>query len=566
MKHVLVLILTLVLFCPEDTRGELSRTMPAQNADQIEQFLSEGRKRFATTSMLEWALQNVRIKVGRTWQEFSLKDHEPLREIYTQPMPRHEVFRKAAQLGISTYSLVKAFYKGIRFGETTGYYFPTDEDVDDFVQDRANPMIENSETIANLQSHNLIDNVGLKQFGKFSLYFRGVFSKRKVKSITLDHVVKDEVDEANQENLKFADDRMLHSANPAITELSQPSIDDFGIDESFKRSDSRYWGVRCGCGQWNFVDKTFPDCIVTRGQNTYYRCIKCDKKLNMNAGQWVAEFPSRSKDIVGRHLSHLIFNHISPAEIKRRHDTAISVIQKKNFSISILGFPRATPGSKPLTEEVLKNAQRPYGLQPTSRFTFWGMDVGDKCHLVFLEPNDNGRLAVVDFLVMASDDEGAIIKAVEQRGGYCGVIDAMPYKTLAKRIARHFHGRVYINYYKGDTLKTGEEGQDAFSVPKVSVNRDESLDETTESLTEGRIVLPEQKRMSAEDAARYEEFKSQLKMLIKENVDKDGLVEVHYKKKVPNHFGMGLNYARIASEISPVNIVTGVDPIYVSML
>ncbi|MBN8223056.1 MAG: phage terminase large subunit family protein [Spirochaetes bacterium] len=514
--------------------------------------------------MLEWAMQNIRIKIGRSWQSFSLENHEPLREFYTQPMPRHEVARKGAQLGISTYSLIKTFFKGIRHGQTTGYYFPTDEDVDDFVQDRANPMIENSETLSSLQSHDLTDNVGLKRFGKFSVYFRGVFSKRKVKSITLDHVIKDEVDEANQENLKFADDRMLHSADPAITELSQPSIDDFGIDASFKLSDSRYWAVRCGCRHWNFPDKTFPECLLTRGLNTYYRCVKCDRKLNMNAGQWVPEFPSRSKDIVGRHLSHLIFNHLSAAEVKRRYESATTTIQKKNFSISILGFPRTTAAAKPITDEVLQNAQRPYAPNAQTNFSFWGMDVGDKCHLVFLQPAGN-VLLVTDFIEMQSDDEKAIIQAVEQRGGYCGVIDAMPYKTLAKNIARHFQGRVYINYYKGDTLKTGEEGQGEFAVPRVTVNRDESLDETTESVREGRIAIPDPRRMGAEKLAAFETFKAQLKMLIKEGVDKDGISEIHYKKNVPNHYGMALNYARIASEVSSVNVVTGVDPIFVKL-
>lgn len=564
MKRILALILALVLFCPEDTRGELNRTMAAKNEDQFEQFLAEGRKHFAATNMLEWAVKNVRIKVGRTWKAFSLEWHEPLREIYTQVLPRHEVFRKAAQLGISTYSLVKTFYKGVRHGQTTGYYFPTDEDVDDFVQERANPLIENSETLSNLQSHDLTDNVGLKRFGKFSIFFRGVFSKRKVKSITLDHAVKDEVDEGNQENLKFVDDRMLHSADPAITELSQPSIDDFGIDASFKISDSRFWGVRCGCGHWNFPDKTFPECLLTRGANTYYRCIKCDRKLNMNAGQWVPEFPSRSKDIVGRHLSHLIFNHISAADVKRRFESATTTIQKKNFYISILGFPRTTAAAKPITDEVLRTAERPYAPNSHSRFSFWGMDVGDKCHLVFLQPAGN-VLLVTDFIEMPSDDEAAIVRAVEQRGGYCGVIDAMPYKTLAKNIARHFQGRVFINYYKGDTLKTGEEGQGDFSVPKTTVNRDESLDETTEAIRDARISIPDPRRMGAEKLSAFETFKAQLKMLIKEGVDKDGINEMHYKKNVPNHFGMALNYARIASEISPITASTDVDPIFTTL-
>lgn len=560
MKYTIALILTLILFCPDQ------RTMGAPKTDQdkIEQFLQEGRKHFAQTSMLEFAMQNIRIKVGRTWQAFNLEGHEPLRELFTQVPPAHEVFRKAAQLGISTYSLIKTFFKGIRHGQTTGYYFPTDEDVDDFVQDRANPMVENSDTLTALQSHQLTDNVGLKQFGNFSVYFRGVFSKRKVKSISLDHVVKDEVDEANQENLKFADDRMLHSEDPSITELSQPSIDDYGIDESFKKSDSRYWAVRCGCGNWAFPDKTFPDCLVTRGSTTYYRCLKCDRKLNMNAGQWVPEFPTRSKDIVGRHLSHLIFDHISPADIKKKHESAVTTIQKKNFSISILGYPHSTANSKPITEDVLRQAQRAYAPARESRFSYFGMDVGDKCHLTFMHPHE-GKLRVHWFAEMASDDERGIIRLMERHNVYCGVIDAMPYKTLAKNIARHFQGKVFINYYKGDTLKTGEEGQGEFAVPRVTVNRDESLDETTEAVREGRIELPDPKRMNAEETAMYETFKSQLKMLIKEGVDNQGINEIHYKKKVPNHFGMALNYARIASEISSVNIVTGIDPIFVSL-
>lgn len=539
--------------------------MATTEKDKIEHFIAEGRKHFGKTSMLEWAMQNVRVKVGRAWQPFSLDGHEPLREIYASPLHPHEVFRKAAQLGISTYSLVKSFYKGIRHGQTTGYYFPTDDDIDDFVADRADPMVDNSETLTALKSHRLTDNLGLKQFGKFSIYFRGVYTKRKVKSISLDHVVKDEVDEANQENLKFADDRMLHSEDPAITELSQPSIDDYGIDESFKKTDSRYWAVRCGCGNYNFPDKTFPDCLMTRGDTTYYGCIKCGKKLNMNDGLWVPEFAERSKDMKGYHLSHLIFNHLTPAQVKKKKESAVSTIEKKNFAISILGFPFSTANSKPVTEEVLRTAQRPYQISPASNFSFFGMDVGDKCHIVFAHPRD-GRLRVHYFAEFAADDEQGIIDLIKRQGAYCGVIDAMPYKTMAKRIARAFPGRVFINYYRGETQKTGEEGEGGMAVPKVTVNRDESLDETTDALREGRIELPDQKLMNALDSAKYDVFKSQLKMLIKEIVDNQGVGEIHYKKLVPNHYGMATNYMRIASEISPVSVDTGVDPIFTSLL
>jgi hypothetical protein len=100
----------------------------------------------------------------------------------------------------------------------------------------------------------------------------------------------------------------------------------------------------------------------------------------------------------------------------------------------------------------------------------------------------------------------------------------------------------------------------------VSVNRDESLDETVESLIEGRIELPDPRRLSAEDLRSYEEFRAQTKMLIKEAEDRDGIIEYHYKKGVPNHYGMALNYMRIAAELSRVNLVSGVDPIGMDLL
>jgi hypothetical protein len=533
-------------------------------ASLLHEMSQAGSRHFTNDSMLEWAYANIKLRVGGEVIPFSLEGHEPLRELYTLDHHPHVVVRKGAQLGVSTYDVIRSMFLSARHAMRIGYYFPTDEDVDDFVTSRVNPMIEDSEHLHALIKGSRTDNTSVKIIGKSVMFFRGVFTKRKVKTIDLDYVVKDEVDEANQENLKFAEDRLLHSKFGYISELSQPSIDDYGIDRSFKMGDSRYWGVRCTCGHWNFPDKSWPDCLMTRGSATYVGCVRCTKRLNLNSGQWVAEHPSRTDEIRSYQLSHLIFPFVKAEKIKKKDEEAVRTIDKKNFSISILGKTYSNKKTNPITDAVLHAAQRDYGFSHEAKFSYFGMDVGDKCHLVFGHPY-NGKIRIHYVTDMDSDDEAGIIRLMKRMGVYYGVIDAMPYKTLAKNIARKFEGRVYINYYKGDTLKEGEEGQGEKAVPKVTIDRTESLDDTTEAVVKQRIELPDPKRLNDDDTLVYEQFKAQVKMLIKEGIEKDGAIIYRYKKLVPNHYGMALNYMRIAAELASMNLISDVDPIGVQV-
>lgn len=544
-------------------------------APEIQAFLEEGKKHFAHSNMLEWTEDRIWIETasGR-WEKFRLDGHEPLRELYRNSTARRMTVIKPAQVGVSTFSAVKSMYLGDRYGISTGYYFPTDTDVRDFVDQKYDRIIENSDYLSKLKLPDDIDNKGLKQFSRFAVFFRGTESKRKVKSITVGHIVKDELDEANQENMKFADDRMLHQGeNTMITELSQPSEEDFGIDAAYKVSDMSFWGVRCSCGHWNFPDKDFPENIITRGKTVYLGCVKCGKKLDIQhskaAGgksEWVAEHPEKSDRHRGFQLSHLIFDVIPVSEIQRRYLNAVTSIDRKNFAISILGKAYSTARTRPVTDEVLNSAERHYVFWPEAKFSFMGMDVGDMCHLSFYVPRENGILRLVNAYEMPAEKEKDIIDLMKRFNVYSGVIDSMPYKTLAKNIARAFPGRVAINYYKGDTLKTGFEGEGQYKVKKTSIDRNESLDETISLLHEGRIEFPSRKMMDVGDLERYERFRSHLKQLIKEQVDRtDGTHFFQYKKNAENHWGMSMNYARIARDISAMEVYTDIHPIGIKL-
>jgi hypothetical protein len=502
---------------------------------------------------------------------FSLEGHEPLREIYESFMHPYLSIRKAAQLGVSTFSASRAIYLGQRYGLTSVYYFPTDVEVNDFVDGKFMPLVYGSDKILALMQKGDPNNKNLKVFRGFSIFFRGLFNKRRVKGITADMVIKDEIDEANQENLKFADDRGYHSKYNFIQELSQPSIPDYGIDASFKKGDQRFWGVKCSsCNKWNFPDKNFPDCIITPRKNSnlkekYLCCIHCKKPIDIAKGSWVADFPTKTKDRKSYHLSHLIFKVKSPEKIHKNYTEASSTIEKQNFSISDLGLPFASKNTKPITLTLLNSLQRDYPVMNQFSHSYFGMDVGDKCHLVFGHYY-NGLIRVHQFLELPAENESLIIESIRRHNPISGVVDAMPFKTLSKAIARAFAGRVYIQYFKSDSLKRGVEGEGDFEVPKVNVNRTESLDETIDQLMEEKIILPSLKKCSGKNLENYNNFRSQLQFLIKEPVERaSGVLEYEYKHNVPNHFGMALNSMRIASELASYHVTSNVDPIFINL-
>ncbi|EMO62620.1 hypothetical protein LEP1GSC133_1597, partial [Leptospira borgpetersenii serovar Pomona str. 200901868] len=75
----------------------------------------------------EWLRRYFKIKElgGR---EFSFKDHEPMREIYSNYKHPHMTLRKGAQFGASTFCIARSLYSGVQYGLSTSYFFPTDTD------------------------------------------------------------------------------------------------------------------------------------------------------------------------------------------------------------------------------------------------------------------------------------------------------------------------------------------------------------------------------------------------------------------------------------------------------
>ncbi len=492
----------------------------------------------------EWVLEHIYLDGAK----FSFEGHKYLENTYVDAH-YNEVFMKAAQVGISTRMALKTFWLGDMMPSTALYYFPTDGDVEDFSNERIKKLILASPFLS--QKIMGTDNVGLKQIGQSTVYFRGMKSKTRVKSVRGDYVILDELDESDQENVEFAKDRVMKSKLQWISMLSQPSVKNFGIHRAFQATDQRYFLLKCpACNNWCNVVESFPHCMIKlHNKSAYLGCTKCHAPLDTQAGEYVAKFPSRTK-ARGWQLSQLYTTVIPQgydSPVQKFYDawhSAKKKSEKKRIMISVVGVPYSGD-DQPLTEETLIPALGTHKMKSRHSVSYMGVDVGDTMHAVVLHEAGDGKL-VIHWLEEIHDDWSRLDKLMLDHEVEVCVIDAMPYKNSAKDFCRRHPGKAYIQYFKGDTLKVGSEGEGDRAVPKIHIDRTESLDDTVDYFKKGEIMIPDRSEYEV-----VEIFLDHLKMLIKDvKEDAAGNKKFVYRKNCPNHFGMAVNSARIASELA----------------
>lgn len=517
--------------------------------------------------LLDWCRKNIMLRKSGSIAPFDIdEDHDYLLDIYNSPDVPEESFQKAAQKGISIYALLKTLCRMDKHAMKAVYYFPTDDDVVDFSQDRCNPMIDDSPYLSSKLRYDKADNLGLKQLGSSSLYFRGVFSKRKVKSIDADMVVKDEVDEANQENLEFADDRVLHSMFKWLMNLSQPSRPDFGINLKFKQGDMRYRLVQCaGCGHWNNLVENFPQNFAVKykdGKATgHFLCARCRRRLVSKKKEWVAKHPSRSKDHISWQVSWLDdLRESNMNYIADKYANATLASAKKRFWISIVGVPYSNPDMCPFTDSIIIDNEGKKGFEPTAYSSYIGIDVGDICHVVVLGWTGS-KLRLISLAKVAAVNEEEFKAIIKKYNAYF-VIDAMPYKTLAKKLCLSYPGWGAIQYFKGNSLHEKTEGEDEYEVNVVMNDRTESIDDLAAFVKDHGVEFPNPRKLKPGEIELYEEFKLHLRNLEKEKqTDKNGYESTVYKKNTANHFGMAFNSAFIAFLVGKGKFCASADPV-----
>jgi len=303
-----------------------------------------------------WALEsNIKLTKGT----FRIEGHEYQAEIirgWSEEYPFNGLFEvnmKATQM-VFTESYVLRILHALRnkkYPLGVIYFMPTRDDVIDFSDSRFKPLIDdNHEEIG--QYVRDTNRANLKRIGRAYLYFRGgkisqaiegeIRTSSRVKGVPADGFVCDEWDEMDQEIRELALGRLQHSDIKFQIYLANPTMPNYGIHKLYLQSDQRVWMIKCEhCGEWTSLDLEFPNCLkrIKAGDNyqVIRACKKCEKEIYPRDGQWIPQYPDKSKDCCGRWIGHPNSVFVDPAELLKAWEDP--ELKKGSFYNLRLGLP-----------------------------------------------------------------------------------------------------------------------------------------------------------------------------------------------------------------------------------
>ena len=480
-------------------------------------------------SFSRWCVETPIVLDGKP---FTFEKHEYLIEPYQDShIDITEV--KATQMGLSSKAMLRAIY-GARYGGYRGilYLFPSRTDVTEFSKGRVDPLIkDNPESIGRwLQD---TDSANLKRVWNAFLYFRGMKSTIGLKSVPVDFLVMDELDEAPQQSMKYAMARMAHSEFKHVLKLSNPSLPDYGIDKAFQETDQRYWLLKCPkCGKYTCLEDTFPNCLKEVKDKVIRACKKCKSELNPSVGKWVAKRPSIT-DKRGYHYSQLFSHFVEPADILKEFRTTTNETLFRNL---IIGCAWVESVNRLEISEVLALCGSAGNKTSDAGPCFMGVDQGKDLHVVI---SKIGRKDEIIHLGIYKDwsDLDRLMKNFNV--ARC-VVDALPETRNARVFGERHKIRVFLNYYNIHQKGSYKWNEGDLT---VSCDRTESLDASHNEIQNGELIIPRESNIVREFAEHLHNVAKRL-----EEDEESGSKRYVYIRLGPDHFRHALSYSTMARQ------------------
>lgn len=189
---------------------------------------------------------------------------------------------KCAQVGFTTYEILKSAHECKFEGIDIVYVLPTDADVKTFSGGKTNKILGNNPVMGAWTKDK--DSVEQKQFGDHTVYYRGSWTNRAALSLTAQKLVVDEYDRCKQDIVEQYDSRLQSVANPKKAFFSNPSMPDFGVHKWIQKSDDKKWHVTHSCGKRFVMDE---NCVDYKA--LIYRCPLCKGEITdeeRRMGDW----------------------------------------------------------------------------------------------------------------------------------------------------------------------------------------------------------------------------------------------------------------------------------------
>ena len=347
------------------------------------------------------------------------------------------VCMKAAQIGFTTFEILKTAHECKFEKQDIIYVLPTADDVKRFSGGKTNKIIAQNPILSTWTKDK--DSVEQKQFGENTIYYQGSWTERAALMITAKKLVVDEYDRCKPAIVEQYDSRLQSIANPKKAFFSNPSAPDFGVDKFYKMSDQKKWHVKHSCGQQFVMDENCIDYT-----NEVYRCPICQGDITdeeRRMGEWKATSQGKWS---GYWIPLWIAPWMSAAKIAefKREKTG------EYFANYVAGLPFIGGGNKVLASTIINCLNKEVNAQE-GRIII-GVDTGLPIHIVLankqgffyygkLSDPTTGKDPYSELEDLLRRFPKSIIVA-DQGGDLIGI----------RRLQAAYPGRVFLVWYRAD--------------------------------------------------------------------------------------------------------------------
>lgn len=433
------------------------------------------------------------------------------------------VYKKSTQIGASTGLWRWGVRESDQYGRTCIYTFPTQDNVNEFGDERIEPAIEASEYLQSRIPPHFVHTKKLKRIGRGWIYFRGAQSRSGAQSVGAQSIVFDEYDELPPAIVGQFERRLTGAKQtgkaPRLRRAGIPRFPGGPMDAAYQGSDRREWIVQCPeCGErqpiawsanvrWTMPGEDFEGATFRAGHDAdpvddrkivgdvWRACKDCETSLEgdpLLAGEWVAQNPGHP--VLGFYIHRLIVADVDLAQmVVASRGTSPSEIEA--FHSNDLGEAYAATEAA-LTEEDVNRAAS-FGMQPQVP-TYGGLEELTAGIDVASERNLNYRIDA-----QFADGTRRAVRIGEARSfsemkdllvAYrvsVAVIDGMPERRLARGLAAELPGRVHIAVFVDSKFDPKTEPEPLSYDPKrnlVTLHRTMLLDAMMDSVRHCRAV------------------------------------------------------------------------------
>lgn len=473
--------------------------------------------------------------------------------------------------GLSELFIIMSHIEAGKRGLSVMYVLPKYELRNRFVNNRIYKLHKRVRTYSEMviEAETKVHRTSLMHFGKGTLAYVGSNVESEFIEIPVDSAYVDEKDRCNLNHLEMLPDRLTASPYQHQREISNPTIEGYGIDERYHESSMGLWKIKCPhCGQW-FTPDFFRHVVEERSHNVFVPrdpladadpqasgeialIHDCGKPVNrLMRGEWVHAYPNR--DWQGFRVSKL-FARLSPKgtmrSLYRSWVKAVgNDLKTQIFFNSDLGLPFSSKGAR-ISRAMLNDCRRRYEYPPRhvsrSNGRFMGVDVGETLHVILRERvrSENGSsMRLIG--AWAVPGFSAVAQLIREWKPDRVVIDSLPEIHKVMELKADF-SRVFSSRF--------QESTNVLSVNKqkreVSMNRTAILDYVRQGVEMQTLLLPMEAEF-IEDGEYYAHMMASTRILEPNETNPEKSRFVWKEGSRPDHFFLAEAYCMQASMLVP---------------